>query len=227
MSAEKLALSELTDEAAHSLLRKAKKKGLTAIEAACLVYNKNPPPNTVPDCGLPDWIRDFSEKLEKEYPHSPCIHERIEDWRNALGDGIFGLPPDNLFTLETILQAIQEYDLWFMPDFLKNETNHTPSKEVKPEDSKPRKPRNSTVSEDNTLKALGVLAFIISKQSPRYRKGNGTPNASQIAEAILTEAQALQLDTHGLKSAIQEKITQAVALVLDQAGIRDEGKKPK
>jgi hypothetical protein len=123
MSIEYFHLPEVTQESANFWLRKAKTEELTAIEAACLVYNKEPPTTPIPTYRLPAWIQEFAEKLEDEYPPSPYIEKRMKDWRNMLEAGFFCLPPDNTFSIETIIKAIKDMELGFKPKFICKELN--------------------------------------------------------------------------------------------------------
>lgn len=69
----------------------------------------------------------------------------------------------------------------------------------------------------NLLKSLGIMAILLmedSKYSQEFNLNN-RPNAYQIAEAVLTKAQALGVPTEGLKS-LDRKLKEALMMLIDE-----------
>ena len=67
---------------------------------------------------------------------------------------------------------------------------------------------------ETVMVALGLMAKVLSN-SPIYRRPGTTrePNVSRIQQAVLHEAEEMGIKSHGLGSALREKITEALKLL--------------
>lgn len=75
----------------------------------------------------------------------------------------------------------------------------------------------STRERRSLLKSIGIMALLLSEDSKRSSqfKLNNRPNAFQIAEAVLTKADALGISPEGLKS-LDRKIKEALELIAEE-----------
>ena len=78
------------------------------------------------------------------------------------------------------------------------------------EQPKQAAPALSKKEEENTMKALGLLAIMLAEKNARYKKSD-KPNASTIAAAVVELAGELKVDTNGIGvDSLRKKIAGAV-----------------
>lgn len=129
MSADIIQLREVSDKSIAFWLRKAKAEGLTAIQAACLAYDFEPPKAAVSLWQLPACVEDFAQILEEKYQPASWMDEKRDNTARLYEEiGAFYIGIEDEYSFETIKKAMQEYEFSFIPKLLLFENNQNKDK---------------------------------------------------------------------------------------------------